>query len=208
MLAQPTPAQLALKSYLETIKRRHNVSGYALAKEAGVSKQRIGHYLNPEPGGSMPRWDTLQKIARVAPDVPMPPELLPTENAPNGDGTRILAQEISEVGGDTDEIAFKPLTERECIFRVRTRALEMPPYAVLPGDWIKVDKSIEPLDGQAVVAVIKEGNSTSLVLRGYDQPYLVTTTFNDRDKRSPEAVDDKRIMILGPVVKLVRDTSI
>lgn len=196
-----SPKQRALADWLAAVLAHYEITAYAFAKRSGVSKQQIGRYLKPEDGGSMPKLETLTAMSNAAPAIPLPAEFLPPSPTVNA-------------AADTqDDLMSVPANEcpplvpgrAQTVFRLASRALELPPYAYLPGDYVLIDAALEPRAGQVVMATTAnfQGRSET-VLRAYQPPFLVTATADPAVPRAPIYVDDARVKILGTVVASAR----
>ena len=199
-----TEDQALLSKWLTVILAERHFSTYKAAQETGISKTQLGRYLKPEPGGSMPSLDYLKRIAGLAPHIPPPEGLLPHANGATHPGFREPDVTLLNVD-DKCPVEMKPKTSNQSVWRLGTRAIEMPPHAYLPCDFILLDQSVKPRAGQAVCAQIydRQGGA-EMVFRAWEPPHLVIATNDPKVPRAPIYVDGDKVVIMGTVIRSLR----
>lgn len=202
-MSDETEDKALLAKWLAEILEDRRLSVNKAAKETRISKTQIGRYLSGE--GSMPSLAYIKRIGNLAPHIHAPIGLLPSAN-----GTSTPRREKDVIQLEVDDncpIELKPKTPEQIVFRLKTRAIEMPPYCYLPGDILLLDRSLtKPKAGKAVCAEIYnlQDETRETVFRAWDPPYLMIATNDPKVPRTPIYVDGEKVAILGTVVRSLR----
>lgn len=206
--ASPDEKREMLADWIGRVLHHYDISAYKFSQRSGVSKQQIGRYLKPNTGSSMPKIDTLTSLADAAVDVPLPAGLLPTRNGQRP-VTGFAEPEMKPVSMEKlGACPLEPGSASQSVWQITTRAIELPPYAYLPGDYVLLDEDAKAGPGQAVCAQIydRQGGAET-VFRAYEPPFLVTATADPDARHAPLFVDGDKVIVKGPVIKSVRMTT-
>lgn len=125
-------------------------------------------------------------------------------------GTGLQIQGFAETGlapTDTPE-GEDELTINQSWWTVRDRALDLAGF--LLGDRILLDQAQPPRAGDAVIAQVYGTEQTNRLsaetrLLLYEPPFLVTRSTDPTQTLKPLLVDNERVVVMGPIIRLVRD---
>lgn len=191
------------RAYVQQVVEKTGVKPTPLAKAIGVSPSTLTRLLNePDDSAATLHAGTLAKLEAFSGITP-PTDYELTHSARQVPrGLREDAQPFvpADVPDDLAH-AVKVLTSgRKNIeaWLVTSRALECAGY--VPGDAVIVDVSIQPRAGDPVCADVHDWRTrtTDTVMRFFEPPYLVPSTF-DETLRRPIVVDD-RVAIKGVIL--------
>ena len=189
-----TDIQSHIGKWIERVLETKRWTAAELARRSGVSPSTISRAINGEKFTNT--IATLSKISAAA-KIALPPQLV-------GEGAGFAEAEAEPYTGDTSaDVQQSDTVDR---WQLRSRALEA--VGCLPGDIVLVSRTASPRDGDIVHAQIYDmTGGAETVFRFYERPYITTRTSDPAHHRTPELVDDKRVVIMGVVTKLVRQRS-
>jgi len=194
----------ALQGLVSTfIKKVRQVRGWSqnqTAQKAEVSKTTIGRNENPPDDYRYVMSTTsLRKLSKAS-GIPLPQDLLDVLNGSGG--PMGFAEEVNQLFDDAVPPELEIETADQSVWEIQGRGLEMLGY--MPGDMVKVDRTVAARAGDAVCAqIVDEMRGTAeTVFRAWRPPYLVTETWDPAAKRDPLAINPDNIV--GPVVLALR----
>ena len=195
--------QRATAQWLDSIlKGEKGLTINELARRSGVHRQTISRYLKPKPGHShRMEKDNIVKIARAA-NVTPPEAIYPL--VANSFGFN--EEEAVPLEPERIPAELKPEHPGQFVWELRTRILELPPFAMMPGDLLLTDDRVDPRPGQVVRAQIYNsmGEVEQTVWRGYRPPFLVTATMDQSLDTDPVLMQHGRFAIMGTVIRMQR----
>lgn len=199
--SKPDPANALSAQWIKEILEREEISEYELAKRSGASKQSIGRARK----GLGINLENLRKIGSAT-VVPPPEGLFPINmNAAHASGLADRGQpplRIEDVAQLPTQM--RPANTNQHCWRLRDRSLELPPYSLKQGDLLLVDHMADRRPGMVVCAQIYDlRGGAETEFRGYEPPYLVTATLDEKVKRPPVHVESAAIW--GPVIRVHRE---
>ena len=178
--------------WIAGIEARFGVTVAEIAARSSLQPSTIYRWLDDK-SGHMPSHVS---VARIANAFKIPPPTLSDASNPGFSETPVTM---------TDAPADEPAGENLSWWRVGDRALELAGF--LPGDRVLLDQAQQARAGDVVIAQIYdfERGAADTRLRWYDPPFLVTRTMDPALAGKPILVDGERVVIMGPIVRLLRD---
>jgi len=200
MARKPTPNEAAasfrrnVTDWVDGLERRFAVTKAQIAHRAGVRPSTLYRWFDGDLN-HIPSHASVLRIANAF-GVAMPrtePARTPAFFAEAG---------VAAIEPPASE---KPVEPNLSWWKVGDRALELAGY--LPGDRVMLDQALAARAGDAVIAQVYdfERGAAETRLRFYSPPFLVTRTMDPALTDKADLVDGKRVVISGPIVRMVRD---
>jgi DNA-binding phage protein len=190
----------AIRQWVLAAADSHNLSPTKVANRAGLAPSTVLRAIDPQ-GHNTLSTDSIDKIVRALGIAP--PLLTPQNGAVTGFGE----SEAVEILPTACPAEMKPKTADQSVWRLQTRAVEMPPHGYLPGDLVMLDSAVAPQDGDVVCAQrydLRRGTAES-IWRVYSAPFLYPATTDAGINPKPEFVDNERVAIRGVIVRSLRE---
>jgi transcriptional regulator with XRE-family HTH domain len=186
-----------VSDWLREIKRKTGLSFDAIGEKSGVNSGTLYRWMDPN-RSEAPSHASLLAIAEAF-GVQMPGHRASTK--PVGG----LA-EAGAVRLDPPEVELPP-NPNQSWWRIRDRALELAGF--LPGDQVMLDQSLQPRQGDAVIAQIYdiEAGAAETVARIFAFPALVSRSADPAFATRVDLIDNARVKVMGTIVRLIRDLS-
>lgn len=153
-----------LRSWLTAIIARSGTNLTQVAKQAGVSHTTLSRALDPNQRPPNFRADTISKLSKLS-GIPAPAEIAAAVAAGRGDAELEPLLSGEQPGG-----LF--LKQNQSLWKIGPSFSTTPGYR--PGDVLLVDTSLQPVDGDDVLASLYDQDSatTETVLRTYRRSWL------------------------------------
>lgn len=177
---------------VDAIRARYRIDIPEIAERARVSPSTIYRWFDDSFTHS-PGATTIRKIATAF-------NMLA---APAGAAGGLAAPEVQLLSMDQLPKGLQLGNSEDC-WLVQSRVLDLAGY--MPGDLLIVDHSVQPVPGDAVVAVLHEfgAKGPEHRLRLFRAPYLMAKTTDPAVDEEPFYVDGRRVAIMGVVTKTLR----
>ena len=184
-----------LRGWLELISARFRIGIPTIATRSKISPSTLYRWIDEE----SPVGPSLQNIRKIAATFEMP---YPDDN--NGHALTSFMEGEASVILPEDQPAELKAVANQGVWRLNTRALELAGY--MPGDFILVDMTATPRNGDVVCAQIYDfqRGSAETKFRIYEPPFLTTRTMDAASSEAPLLVDGERTIVAGVVVRSLR----
>ncbi len=198
MAPKPTPTEGAAafrRSVVEWvigIERQFNVTRAQIAERSGIKSSTIYRWFD-QSLNHVPSNASVLQIANAF-GVTGPGSVTPSPPLANEEGLTVA----EAPPGETWDHATQNW------WRVGDRALELAGY--LPGDLVLCDPKVAARQGDVVVAVLHRAGDGlgERRLRLFVPPFLVTRSMDPHLHDMADLVDGHRVMVSGPILRLVR----
>ena len=192
--------QLSISQWLKPLVDKAGSIG-KLARLTTVSKQTISRAIDPGPDyTSVMQTVNILKIASSM--GVQPPAGIGAPSLPSG----FSEPESFEISHNEVPEELHPSHLDQHVFRINTRAIELPPHGYMPGDIVMIDRTVKPQKNDVVCAQVIDNHSgtAETVWRVYDPPYLYPQTTDSLINKKPLTVDGESVDIVGPIIKSLR----
>lgn len=192
-------------AWVQAILDHNRWSQTELARQAGLDPSMLSRFLRETTPGSRLNTHTIEAIERVGgitafeTEAPAAPRGFSESEAmpfnPAGDP---LAGAVSAIRAGRNGVDA---------WVMKSRALEH--AGVMPGDVLVVDLNGLPRDGDLVCAQVYnfQRGTAETVLRRFQPPYLLVRSTDPRIDPKPLYVDGERVVIVGVVIRSMRERA-
>lgn len=192
-----TAFRAEVSDWLKEIKRKTGLSFDAIGERSGVNSATLYRWMDAS-RSEAPSHASLLAISEAF-GIPMPGQ----RSAPKPAGG------FTETGVgrlDPPERELPP-NPNQSWWRIRDRALELAGF--LPDDQVLLDQSIQPRQGDAVIAQIYdiEAGAPETVARVFAFPALVSRSADPAFANRVDLIDNARVKVMGTIVRLIRDRT-
>lgn len=202
-VAQPANMRSIIKTWLETVMRKHNVTARQIAVQSGgMSPSTIYRALEPD-GQFVMSTSKLAQIAETFGEEM--PDMMGQAHARPGIQPG-LSEEMLPYSGPALPGSIAAGNDQG-MWIIATDALDLEGY--LPGDRVVVDMSVRPEPGDVVCAQVYnfQRGTAETVLRIFQPPFLMTRSTSRRAEAKPLYVDNERVVVRGTVVRMIRERA-
>lgn len=196
-----TERQRAISGWLQYVLKVTGFNLTKLAEIAEVSHSTISRNLNPKPG-----YRYVLSTTSIAKIVARTGVAAPAELIGKPAGADLIEPEALPLSHNEIPAELHIDHNGQTVWKLNTRAVELPPFGYMPGDMVLVDPTVTAKSGDVVCARVKSvpGEPGQTLWRVYDPPILMTHTLDPDIRRKPLTVDDDQVKIVGPIVKTLR----
>lgn len=192
----------AVREWLEMLTRRYDVSSRQLAVKAGLAPSTVYRALEKD-------GDFVMSMTNVAKIGAAFGEAIPDfggEPRPAGGLPGFADAEVIPYVGDVAPFPVKPGLNQG-IWRITNATLNLDGYKA--GDYLLVDMTVKPDPGDIVCAQVYnfQRGTAETVLRRFQPPYLLVRSTDPRIDPKPLYVDGERVVIVGVVIRSMRERA-
>lgn len=176
---------------LEKLKRLSGMELYAIANKIGLSPSTLYNIAKPNLP-NIASTNTLSKLDEFEASL---------QATTNGSGFR----EPEAVRLDPDQVTkdLRPCHPGQSVWRIETRAVELPPYGLQPGMQVLIDDRVQPSRIQPYDVVCANTATGETVWRVFVPPYYLLTASADKTIPASPLIVGHDAAIMGTVVKAV-----
>lgn len=181
-------------SWLKGLMDATGVKAHKIAEEAGISASTLYNVLDKDMS-SVLSADTIDKITVAfsyhGPDAA----------TSNGQAAGFREPEALKLEPEVASKECRPKHPGQSVWRLQTRALELPPYGYQPGDEVLIDDHVAPKPQDVVCANTATGET---VWRVFVPPYYLLTATADTNIPPTPLINQHDATIMGVVIRSVR----
>lgn len=184
------------RQWLKKVMAATGLNAVQLAEQAGLSPTTITRAKKSDHQFAL----SFRTIAKISAATGIPE---PSEKADRAFG--FAEEALTPIDYGTDSQTSLPPNQID--YQLHSKALDLAGY--LPGDFLRIDMSIQPRPGDAVIAQVYnvDRGSAETILRLLDPPYLLPASTNFADSK-PLLIDNERVRVVGVVLKSWRERQV
>lgn len=177
-------------AWLERLMNDTGKKAHALAKEAGIAPSTLYNVLDADKATVLTS-DTIDRIVTTF-------NFAGPEITTNGSG--FAEPEAVRLEPETADKTLTPCHPGQSVWRLNTRALELPPYGYQPGWEILIDDRVSPQAHDVVCANTADGQT---VWRVFVPPFYLLTATADMSIAPQPLIVGHDAAIMGTVIRAI-----
>lgn len=178
---------------LDELMRRTGMKLHKIAAEAGLTGSTLYNVYDPDKPNVLSS-DSLDKL-----DQRFPEDM--SEASANGTGPGFHEPEAVRLSDDLISKDLRPCHPGQSVWRLQTRALELPPYGLQPGTHVLIDDRVQPSRSQPYDIVCANTSSGQTIWRVFVMPYYLLTATADGSIPATPFIVGHDAAIMGTVIK-------